>query len=240
MNLFSKSMLTASVIFMSASSGSAQVIESIPNYSFEQYSNAGNAYANQTPPGNPNPTGILFNNWETTAANYQIFQNPVSNLASPGTTQGTYYADESIPFGTVVTAEMENPFTDIQNNYAYTLTVALGVETGKTSGNMTIELLSGNTVLAFSNISGATLDLNAGTFADYSTKLSTYNGNDSGYIGQPLSVAIITTPTAGNQDGEFDNVRVGAVPEPSTYALMLGGLAFLGLWLRRRNVSLRA
>jgi hypothetical protein len=37
----------------------------------------------------------------------------------------------------------------------------------------------------------------------------------------------------------LDNITLAVTPEPSTYVLMLGGLAFLGFWLRRKNASLR-
>ena len=47
--------------------------------------------------------------------------------------------------------------------------------------------------------------------------------------------------TAGFYDGSYlfisgDNIDVDVVPEPSTYALLLGGLTVLA-WLRRRRSS---
>jgi hypothetical protein len=212
----------------------------VPNFSFEEYHTDGNSYANQTPNNNPGPTGILFDNWVTTSANFEIYQNPISNLgATPGTTQGTYYVDEDIPFGTVVTAETENPVATIDNNATYNLTVSLGVESGKDSANMSIELLAGNNIIAETDISQLTLDAAAGTFSDYSTSFSTLLGNDSGDVGQNLSIAIVTTPNNGPQEGEFDNVRLAetTVPEPGTWALMLLGSAGLVLLAHRKLVA---
>jgi hypothetical protein len=43
---------------------------------------------------------------------------------------------------------------------------------------------------------------------------------------------------AGNSDGlggSLDDVSVTAVPEPETYALLLGGLALVGFSARRRS-----
>ncbi|EGF33306.1 hypothetical protein IMCC9480_724 [Oxalobacteraceae bacterium IMCC9480] len=41
----------------------------------------------------------------------------------------------------------------------------------------------------------------------------------------------------GNSGAVLDNVSVSAVPEPSTYALMLGGLGLMGFMARRRKQS---
>jgi hypothetical protein len=47
---------------------------------------------------------------------------------------------------------------------------------------------------------------------------------------------------AGGQGGSFDTIKIGGVgvPEPATWALMLGGFGLIGVTLRRRRESLIA
>ena len=55
----------------------------------------------------------------------------------------------------------------------------------------------------------------------------------------------LLTPTAGNFYSQWyttselyvngDNIDVEVVPEPGTWAMMLGGLSVLILWQRRKN-----
>ncbi len=47
-----------------------------------------------------------------------------------------------------------------------------------------------------------------------------------------------TTGTSGSL--QIDNVRVAAVPEPASWAMMIGGFAFIGGALRRRSGALAA
>jgi hypothetical protein len=39
-----------------------------------------------------------------------------------------------------------------------------------------------------------------------------------------------------NFDVAVDNISISAVPEPSTYAMLLGGLGLIG-WVRRRKIA---
>jgi hypothetical protein len=211
----------------------------VPNFSFEEYHTAGNSYANQTPNNNPGPTGILFDDWITTSANYQLPQRPLTDMTLPGTAQGTYYLQfDGISTGFTPVAETENPVATIDNNAVYTLTIALGNLPGGQSLQDTIELLSGNTVLASNTVSTTTLDALPGTFADFTTSFDTLAGDNSSFVGQNLSIAFYADNPDfnGARVGNFDNVRLAetTVPEPGTWAMMLlgsAGLIFLG---RRR------
>jgi hypothetical protein len=51
-------------------------------------------------------------------------------------------------------------------------------------------------------------------------------------------VGNVTGAPASNGAGFLNDIVVREVPEPSTYALMLGGLAFLGFCIRRKTVLL--
>jgi len=48
------------------------------------------------------------------------------------------------------------------------------------------------------------------------------------------------TFSSGGVAFEFDNIAVAAVPEPATWALMIGGFGLAGATLRRRRVALAA
>jgi len=89
-----------------------------------------------------------------------------------------------------------------------------------------------------------TLELLAG-----STVLATITGSD--VVGSPdgttsYNVVINLTPSeTGSITGlqfsssenafEFDNLAVGSVPEPASWALMIGGLGLVGMAMRRRS-----
>jgi hypothetical protein len=68
-------------------------------------------------------------------------------------------------------------------------------------------------------------------FTNYSISFDTFNGDNAGAIGQNLYAGLNVT---GNGSLQFDNAQFEVIPEPSTWALMFGGLAFLGYSLRRR------
>lgn len=87
--------------------------------------------------------------------------------------------------------------------------------------------------LAYLTIPAATINLQAnGDFVDYSVSFSTMAGLNPDYVGQNLSLAI---NVRNGSFTEFDNARLTetTVPEPGTWALMLGGVAILGCFARR-------
>jgi hypothetical protein len=123
----------------------------------------------------------------------------------------------------------------------YTLTVALGQRPDQADAGAIFSLYTASgssldTQLVTSGIVGATAD-GAGTFSDYQIQLIVPTG--SGLIGDTLAVSLggaNLKDNTGIGNDDFDNVRLGfaAVPEPSTYTLMLGGMLALGFMVRRR------
>jgi fibronectin-binding autotransporter adhesin len=66
-----------------------------------------------------------------------------------------------------------------------------------------------------------------------------YNGNNYELTsGSETTIAAVNAGFAdGSVSGTTEEFTAGAAPEPSTYAMLLGGLAFLGFVIRRRQVQ---
>ncbi|MCV2353087.1 choice-of-anchor C family protein [Paucibacter sp. B2R-40] len=83
---------------------------------------------------------------------------------------------------------------------------------------LTVAGLGGGAALSFSALTAGVSHQSYTFTADSSSTLLKFSSGPSGYSGSVL-----------------DNVSVTAVPEPQTYALMLGGLAAIGFVARRRK-----
>jgi hypothetical protein len=97
---------------------------------------------------------------------------------------------------------------------------------------VSLPIITTGTIFATSTISGGTI--NAQTvenFVDYSVSFNTFGSDNAFAVGQSLYLGVNVD---SNGSLQFDNVQLEAIPEPSAWALMLGGLAFLGYSLRRR------
>jgi hypothetical protein len=126
----------------------------------------------------------------------------------------------------------------------YTLTVALGTRPGGPTAGAVLSLYTASgsslgSVITTTGIVGATA-LGTGTFTDYTLTLNV--NSSSPLIGDTLAIVLAGGNLKGNTgigNDDFDNVRlVYEVPEPSTYAMLLGGLGALFFIGRRR--ALRA
>lgn len=108
---------------------------------------------------------------------------------------------------------------------AYTVgagqTVTLGSMTSPTK-NKTINLTTG--LAAFTGAAGSTADFIASTLTK--TTLNTVGGNTAA-----------TQVTNANADFVITYNYTSAVPEPMTWAMMIGGFGFVGYGLRRRGVA---
>jgi hypothetical protein len=84
-------------------------------------------------------------------------------------------------------------------------------------------------------LNGATLatelGLNIASNAPFSPYSYTFNPSTSG----SLQIFIRGLGQTDNQGVVIDNVVLSAVPEPTTWALMLVGFGFAGMALRRRR-----
>jgi hypothetical protein len=93
-----------------------------------------------------------------------------------------------------------------------------------------LEFLSGNTVLHTFTGSNVTVPANGNQVAAQSNPLVTFTltGDDR------FAVDGLRFNSSVNAF-ELDNVTIGAVPEPSTWAMLIGGFGLVGYTLRRRR-----
>jgi opacity protein-like surface antigen len=127
-----------------------------------------------------------------------------------------------------------NTIGTIDAGLDYTLTVGVGNSVGtdyvNTMPTAFLRLLADGVVVAETLVNNA--DVPDGTFADFSTIL-----DGALYAGQSLAVELASSNEAayggsGGLQGMLDDVRITAVPEPMTLALL--GVA--GLLVTRRRV----
>jgi len=123
----------------------------------------------------------------------------------------------------------------------YMLTVALGTRAGGPTAGAVLSLYTASgsslgTLLNTTGVVGA-VATGTGTFTDYTLTYNVLAGNPD--IGDTIAISL----AGGNEKGitgigndDFDNVRLtfDAIPEPCTYAMMLGGLVLLGFCVRRK------
>lgn len=237
--------LAAAVAFLGWTNASQAQSVTVPNFSFETpvtsgfQDNSGISSGSALPNmgnswyylggfvGNGSPVGV---------------QNANANggFTAPDGTQDGYVNNGAWLGSTSLTA--------IQANTAYTLTVAEGNRGGgfAQSAGFTIALAygssAGDAALASSGNWGNSLHVDyanspaVGAFADYTVSFTT--GASDSAIGQSLFVVLgsdATTAASGVNPIDYDNVRLtaAAVPEPTSLALLLGGLTLLVVRRRR-------
>ncbi len=120
-------------------------------------------------------------------------------------------------------------------NTHYTLEVEVGDPLDYDGFGMTgfpgyrVELLAGGTVLSFDN---NTLNITEGTFETSVVTFFAPSGHAN--LGDALEIKLINLAAPG-AEVDFDNVRLTAIPEPSTLAMFGIGAGVMGLVSIRRR-----
>jgi len=136
--------------------------------------------------------------------------------------------------GDSVTFTSPNLATVVPEN-DYILTVAVGNRGGIVPGQYRISLLVDGVEATFNTLAGSTIPID--TFTDLQAVLPALPVS-SPFVGGNLQVQLTHSHSgSGTKSGDFDNVRLGVVPEPSTFILLttaaLGLLAYA--WQRKRR-----
>lgn len=168
------------------------------------------------------------------------YYNP-DNAAYDGTTGSGVGANMSGPnvfyFGSAATGQgiQQTLAETFSANTAYSVVVAVGSRNnaGAFTASLDVVLLAGATQIASATFRNTAFD---GTFADYSLEYA-YTPAHFGLIGQPLTIRLLENNSVSAGELDIDNIRMTAIPEPASAALLLG-LGALGLGVtRRRRVS---
>lgn len=157
----------------------------------------------------------------------------VPTITGPGFPVGTWLDNNAVSKWITPTAAQGQSLDPASDGiYTYTLTFDL------TGYNAASALFSGR--VAADNSVEVLLNNNSIGSWGYFTSWGGFNAN-SGFVAGVNTLEFVVTnqaQTSGNPTGlrvEFLDSSVNAVPEPSTYAMLLGGLALLGAVARRRH-----
>ncbi len=159
-----------------------------------------------------------------------------SGQFQPGSSSGNFAYFNYVPDGLTVAYSNGGPISQTVAATAvagrtYTLLVDFGVRNDIGNPGSVALVVNGVSTLASGLLPAS------GTWSTYTATYTALAGDAGGAI----SVAL---DTPGSQ-GDFDNVRlsddsVAGVPEPATWALMIGGLAGVGIAARRRRAGVVA
>lgn len=158
---------------------------------------------------------------------------------------GLAFANDATASGTIVIDEalLPNPGnTQFADAFGLVVLDLNLVVSGASSGNGTFTLADFDGWIW--STGGATLDLGA-QLVGQSTNGGPWGSGESGDFnlfsapsgGAPVGWAPFTLKLASGYGEEIALTSFSSVPEPSTYGLLLGGLALAGAAIRRRKVS---
>ena len=196
-----------------------------PSGNFTQYFN-GNTFGSSTQPWTVGGTDVLVidkNYTETSGALTLAFNASSGSDALDITGAGNTGADTisqslSLPAGQyVLLFDLGRINDDTQANAKYVGNASVGVSLGG---------------LSLGNFVNTTESLGSVNYAHESVNFTvTTAGN--------FTLTFTNTTPTGNNYAGLDNIVVNAVPEPSTYVLVLGSLGLLGLGQRFRRTATR-
>ena len=144
----------------------------------------------------------------------------------------------AVPFSLSSAATVDDILTSIQGSGTYQLGIVAGA--GLPSGDFVFSTMLTDPV-ANSQVSGLGWALQAGDYwlvskADVSASGSWQGGSQPGT--QPWAFTFGANNTGwgftGNDDAPAARITVSAIPEPGTWALMLGGMLMVGALAKRR------
>ncbi len=194
-----------------------------------------------------------------TAANLLV-NGGFENQTFPGTTFGYYNlgggdATNPVPAGFGWTVPINN--VDLIDNGAYTPFLAGGgayqldlVGNGSTGAiSQSFATVLGQTYRVVLNYSANGSGRQAEVLVDGNAVGSLINGNPAKwqkftttFAGTGATTVFTINETIGGGFGgvALDNIAVNAVPEPATWALMLGGFGMVGFAMRKRQTTVAA
>jgi hypothetical protein len=120
------------------------------------------------------------------------------------------------------TPTLEGAFTDV---YTFSPSATSGSWASGSLSNVRLQNLGG---LNLSSVS-----LNGNDFVKFGN--SYWELSDVSLLAGPLTLTVIGTLNEGGSYSGTLNLLLAPVPEPETYAMMLGGLGLLGFMARRRK-----
>jgi len=192
--------------------------------------------------------GVIPTGWQSVpgaspSGDFYGYFNPINDAGgyisgvsgTPGVT-GTMAGPNVFYFGSATNGQgiQQTLSATFELNTDYTLTVARGTRNSIFNNSLRMMLFAGSTLLTSRDVASEPAG-SRGTFLDYSTTY-TYNAENSSLVGQALMIRFLEIDNPGNPQAEvdIDNVRLNAVPEPSSGMLLVAGLAALAVMRRRR------
>lgn len=181
--------------------------------------------------------------WTGTADNTPVHgvADAVTQGFPAGADDGTQYAFLNLSFNGNTTSEITSNATLIGNIAAatdYTLTVAAGNRANgqTTTGSYVIELLGGGTSMGSTTLVNPNTGISTGTWLDMVLTINAATA--APFVGQDLQIRLTAN---GDQQGQFDNVRLDAspatgpvIPAPAALPAGLAMIAFIAARRRRR------